>query len=539
MVLKDNMNKLLMVAALALALGSAAYAEETADLIKSAREAAAADRHREAIRYYLAAVRADSSLAAELGKEIGYQYTWSDRPDSAVIWFERYLNRYPRDLEGMLGQARALSWADRNPEAQHLYQRIQRTHPHSLEARIGEARVTSWQDRNAEAEKLYREILNSHPENLEARLGLARVINWQGRHREAREHYRSILNDHPFNRQAILGLALSERWLGLDWKARKHLIRITDNREAVKALDAISWENAPRLRLDYAVSSDSDELLINRIKGTLSAGVADGTMARIGAARVWMDQDNLPSVKRIDLTAGTSKRFNEDWQLNFNLSWLHHSVDTASPAYTGGDGFDLFTWDGWLTFTPSRRLRMDLSSSRMAVETPLSVQKEISYTGAGLGADLLLTDRVKAVCGYEYRTYSDANSRNLIKTALRWKVLSSPFSLEAVPGYTYFAYHEWKPNGYYNPEGYHNIGLQLNLGFKISDSVNLLIEGRGSGEKESGEDLFAVGTFRTALEWKPARYLQAGAEFFTSNSRVAGEAGYRRTLGGLYMIWIF
>ncbi|MGM0484725.1 MAG: tetratricopeptide repeat protein [Candidatus Krumholzibacteriota bacterium] len=538
--MKGNINKALLIAALlVLAFSRAASGDEPEDLIRSAREAAASDRHREAIRHYLAAVRADSSLAAELGKEIGYQYTWSEKPDSAVIWFERYLEKYPDDLDGMLGQARALSWADRTLESQMLYQRIQREHPQSVDARIGEARVTSWQDKNSEAEGIYREILKSHPENLEAQLGLARVINWQGRHREAREMYRGILESHPFSREAILGLALSQRWLGLDWKARKQLERITDNREARKILRSIDRERAPRLRFDYAISSDSDELVINRFRAALSGGVAAGTTASASAARVWMDQDDLPQVERTDFNAGSSRRFNEDWSLNLNLSWLHHSVDRDHPAYTGGDGFDLLAWDGWLTFTPSRRLRMDLSSSRMAVETPRSVQREISYSGAGLGADLLLTERIKAVCGYDYRAYSDANSRNLIKTALRVKLLSTPFRLEAVPGYTYFSYHQWKPNGYYNPEAYHNIGLKLILGLSITDSASLLIEGRGSGEKEGGEDWFAVGTFRTALEWKPAAYLQAGAEFFTSNSRVAGEAGYQRTLGGVYIIWIF
>jgi hypothetical protein len=252
-----------------------------------------------------------------------------------------------------------------------------------------------------------------------------------------------------------------------------------------------------------------------------------------------MVQDQLPDVDRAGISAGLSGRFNEDWSLNFNLNWMNHSLDRADPAYTGGDGFSLLAWDGWLTWTPNRRLRVDLSSGSSAVETPRSVMREITYSSAGLGTDLLLSDRLKAVCGYEYRTYSDANSRNMIKTALRWKILKSPLSLQAEPGYIWFSYHEWKPNGYYNPEGYHNIGLKLTLGFKLSDSARLVIEGRGSGEKESGQEFFTVGTFRSALEYRAAENLDTGAEFFTSNSRVSGEAGYSRTLGGIYITWIF
>ncbi|MBD3179539.1 MAG: hypothetical protein GF417_07930 [Candidatus Latescibacteria bacterium] len=530
---------LLLTCLLAAVFAGTASGQTTQRILKSAREAAASDRHREAIDYYLEAVNRDSSLAAELGREIGYQYTWGGKPDSAVIWFNRYLELHPRELEGMLGKARALSWADRKSESLNLYRRIQGKHPRSIEARIGEARVTSWQDRNAEAEELYRKILEKQPENLQALLGLAQVINWQGRHREARQMYREILELHQGNRDAILGLALAERWLGLNWKARERLEKIGGNGEARKILRSIYRERSYRVRFDNALSSDSDELVINRIGSTFFTGIARGTMAKTGAARISMSQDDSPSVDRTDFTAGISSRFNEDWSLNLNLSWMNHSVETEDPVYSGGDDFSLLACDGWLTWTPNRRVRVDLSSGRSAVETPRSVMREISYTTVGIGTDFLLAERIKSVIGYEYRSYSDHNHRNLVKTAIRWKVLKNPFSLQAEPGYTWFSYRQWLPNGYYNPEEYHNLGLKVTLGFKLSDSAGLIIEGRGSSEKEGGEDFFAVGTFRSALQYKAAESLDVGAEFFASNSKVSGEAGYSRTLGGLYLIWIF
>jgi len=520
-------------------LSGAAAGQEENETLQAARTAAAADRHGEAIRYYLRAVAEDTSLASKLGKEIGLQYTWNDKPDSAVIWFKRYLGERPDEVDGLLGLARALSWADRKAESLRLYRRIQVKNPESVDARVGEARVISWQDKSAEAEALYRKILSSHPGNLQARLGLAQVVNWQGRHREARSLYRKILESDSESEEAAVGLALSERWLGLDWKAKRRLAGLSGNEEAGRILKAIERETSPRLRFGYVFSSDSDDLHLHRMEISGSAEIAGGTRTGAGLTRIWMFQDGMPAVKRTDLIARFIRRFDEDWSLNLNLAWSGHSVDRDDPGYIGGGGFDFLSWDGWVTWTPHRRIRVDLSSGRAAVETPLSVQREILYTQTAAGADFLIREGLKAVAGYEYRSYSDENSRDLIKSSLIWRLLSSPLRLELVPGYTFFSFHQWNPNGYYSPERYHNLGLKMLVEKRLGDSARLILEGRGSAEKEDGGDFFAVGTFRTALEWSASQDLELGAEFFTSNSRVSGEAGYSRTLGGIYASWIF
>ncbi len=540
MVLKSIFKKISLCAAvLCPLLSGAAAGEQSGDALQAARRAAAADRHEVAIRYYLEVVRADTSLASKLGKEIGLQYTWSDKPDSAVIWFRRYLRERPDEIDGMLGLARALSWADRKAESLRLYRRIQGRAPESVDARVGEARVVSWQDDSAEAEVLYRKILSSYPDNLQARLGLAQVVNWQGRHREARSLYLEILKSDPESEEAVIGLALSERWLGLDWKARERLSGLAENEEACRILGAIERETSPRIRAGYVFSSDSDDLDLHRVEISGSGQIADGALTGAEIARIWMFQDKMPSVKRTDLIARFMKRFNEDWSVNLNLAWSRHSVDRGDPAYMGGDGFEFISWDGWLTWTPHRRIRVDFSSNRSAVETPLSVQREILHSGAGAGADFLIREGLKAVAGYEYRSYSDDNRRNLIKSSLIWRLLSSPFRLELVPGYTCFSFQQWQPNGYYSPDHYHNLGLKLLMEARLRDSARLILEGRGSAEKEDNGDFFSVGTFRAALQWSASKDLDLGAEFFTSNSRVSGEAGYSRTLGGIYLAWIF
>ncbi|HMA77053.1 MAG TPA: tetratricopeptide repeat protein [Candidatus Krumholzibacteriaceae bacterium] len=505
--------------------------EESEDILRQAREAAADDRHGEAIRLYFKASRLDRSLRGELGKEIGLQYTWSDKPDSAIIWFKRYLETHPEDIEGMLGLARALSWADKNSEALKWYRRITREYPGVLDARVGEARVVSWLDRNAQAEDLYREIIEKHPGNLEAALGLARVLNWQGKHRGARSMYNDILEKHPDSEEALKGKAQALRWLGLGSRARKLLAGIEGDSEAKEILSSIEHDRAPRLKFDYGTSYDSDGLEIHKGEAAGLYNIYGETTVGLGVARHSMRQEGMQHVTRIDLAGRLSSRFNENWAVHLNLLPVFHRA--------GSDDFTALTWDGWLTWNPADRFRADLSAGRAVIATPLSVQREIIFSGSGIGLDYKITQSLKALTAYDYRSYSDGNRRNLVKAAFNWRIISSPFIVEVQPGYTFFSFKEYKANGYYNPAGYHNVGVQVGIGGDFSESVYYRVEGRLSREKEKGEDFFSVGSFRSSVEWRAGESLELGGEFFASNSRVAGEAGYSRTLTRVFLRIIF
>ncbi|MDZ7860790.1 MAG: tetratricopeptide repeat protein [Candidatus Krumholzibacteriota bacterium] len=501
------------------------------DVLRRAREAAADDRHGEALRLYFKAGRMDTSLIGELGKEIGLQYTWSDKPDSAIIWFQRYLETHPEDIEGMLGLARALSWADKNSESLKWYRRITREYPGVLDARVGEARVVSWLDRNAEAEDLYRKIIEKHPGNTEAALGLARVLNWQGKHREAMCLYNDILEEDPDSKEALKGKAQALKWLGLGSKALELLYKIEGDSEAEEIISSIEHDRAPRLKFSYGTSYDSDGLEIHRGEAAGLYNIYGETTIGLGVARLSMRQEAMPHVTRIDAAARLYSRFNEDWALHLNILPVFHS--------TGSEDFTALTWDGWLTWNPTGRFRADLSAGRAVIATPLSVQREIIFSGSGIGIDYKITQSFKALTAYDHRSYSDGNRRNLVKAAFQWRIISSPVIVEVQPGYTFFSFREYKPNGYYNPAGYHNVGVQVGIGGDFSESVYYRIEGRLSREKEKGEDFFSVGSFRSSVEWRAGDSLELGGEFFASNSRVAGEAGYSRTFTRVFLRIIF
>lgn len=506
------------------ACGPPAASADTDELIYKAREAAAADRHSEAIALFEKACALDSSLVPRLGKEIGFQYTWADRPGEALPYFEAYIAHHPEDSEGLLGYALALSWADRHEESLEYYRSVQSRYPKSLEASVGEARVVSWMDRNSEAERLYRKVLDSEPENFEARLGLAQVVNWQGRHREAREHYTNILTDHPGNRDAVLGLARAEAWLGRNDRARDLFEGLESDAETQKLLAGIDRGSASNLRFDYGISQDSDELVMHRFETGATYYIDDLTSIGIFAGRLSMRQDDFPHIVVKSVSLRFYKRFNEDVSINLDLR----------PQRT--DYFDPFTFDTWLTWTPNWRLRFDLGAFRQLVEVPLSVMRGITAKGGNLGVGVRANDRFLVSGLFDLRRYSDGNHRTLWGTSLSWLAVKKPVELSLVPGYMGFSFTRWEDNGYYSPEEYHNIGLAAKIRYRVKGKLTFTVEGRVSEEKEGGGDFFTVGSFRAAAEHNAHERVTWGGEFFTSNSSLAGEAGYGRTLGQLFLV---
>lgn len=491
-------------------------------ILEKARRAASLDRHTEAVELYLSAFGLDSTIISELGKELGFQYMWSDRPKEAVPWFNSYIARHPDDLEALLGYARALSWADRHAESLEWYRKIGENHPASTEARIGEARVVSWMERSGEAEELYLRALESEPENLEARLGLAQVVNWQGRHREARALYREILEDHPDDRDALTGLAQAERWLGMNGRALE-ILGTLEHEEACEMRREIERETAPFIGAEYGISSDSDELVIHRFEAGGTYHPSPSASIGIFAGRASMRQDDRPHIRIESLSLRLKNRFSEGFTANLELKPVRTTF------------FDPFTFDAWMTWTPIWRLRMDLSFYRVMTETPLSVMREITAKGGNAGADFRFSEHLMMTAMFDRRRYADSNHRTLWNASLSWRALRSPVELTLVPGYTGFAFSRWEDNGYYSPEEYHNLGCLARLKGKPIDELSIVVEGRVSGEKEGSGDFFSVGMFRAEVAVRATDRLTIGGEFFTSNSRLAGEAGYDRTLGRVFL----
>ena len=150
-------------------------------VLDSARAAASADRHTDAIRLYQRAIALYPPLADDIGVELGNQYTWSDQPDSAMIWYQRHLDHHPEDLDAKLGVARLVSWRDDVDQAERLYDEVIAADSSNVDARLGKAQVVNWSGRHREAAGLYRAILADDPDNVDARAGLMQAQRWMGR----------------------------------------------------------------------------------------------------------------------------------------------------------------------------------------------------------------------------------------------------------------------------------------------------------------------------------------------------------------------
>ncbi len=115
------------------------------EYVNKARAAATANRHKDSIRWYLEAVAQHPSLRINLAREIAYQYSRNDEPDSALTWYKTSLAFYPGDVESHLGMARALSRSGRSKEALAYYRAILPVcEKLPLDVRLEIDRVAAW-----------------------------------------------------------------------------------------------------------------------------------------------------------------------------------------------------------------------------------------------------------------------------------------------------------------------------------------------------------------------------------------------------------
>jgi tetratricopeptide (TPR) repeat protein len=92
--------------------------------VRQARTAGSENRHDVSVKWYLEAVALHPPLRLTLAREIGYQYTRANNPESALAWYETYLAFCPGDVESHLGIARALSRSRRVDEALTHYRTV-------------------------------------------------------------------------------------------------------------------------------------------------------------------------------------------------------------------------------------------------------------------------------------------------------------------------------------------------------------------------------------------------------------------------------
>lgn len=516
-----------------------AAGENAQELLARAREAASRDGHREAIDLYLRAIDADSLLRPAVSIELGHQYTWAEKPDSAIVWYTVYLRGRPEDVEARMGLARALAWSDRLGEAERRYEALlPDAGDRAVEVKLALAKTNAWQEDYGEAERIYREILESDPGNLDAKLGLAQTANWSGKHREAAAVFSDITADHPENADAVRGFAEAKLWMGRPDEALEALDRASARglrSPEMRSLAAdINAERAPRGDAGFVYRENSDDGVNRTWRASLTYPLS--LRSELGAAYATgaLHKVEYPDIDRDEITLTGAHRFSDVVALAAAPGYQLNRFDPFSvePGADPVDSFDLFVWDAYVTVTPRDWLRMDAGTSRRPMDIPVPVFRRIHVTTENVGLDWRPAHRWATFWQVMYSAYSDGNSRLAAVERAEWL---SPWRfrgrganrLVLLQGLEYSTFDSQPDHGYFSPAGYIYAYGGMRWTARVRKRVELSLDGRLGAEKEKGLDWASVGAFDGAIRFSFAKGTALAAGYFHSGSRLDSPDGFR------------
>lgn len=502
------------------------------DLLGKARVAAAADRHTEAIQYYLAAIEVKPALRSDVSMEVGDQYTWADMPDSAIDWYEYYLLAHPNDVDANLGLARAYAWSDRLDEsAAHYETMLADAGDRRAEVMLGLARVRSWRDDVGGAERLYLDILEEEPDNVDARLGLAQVTNWSGRHRDAEAMYREVLADEPDNTEAQQGLAYALAWQGRHDMAVEVLGTNESNQRTAADVGRRGWASGHHT---YSFRDNTTDGNFHNFRSQFKYQPEQLTEIGVAYGHGVLDQSGFPKITRDELTFMFRQRFSALLEVNANpgYQWNRFDPILLSPNTDTTNDFDFFMWDIYATLTPHDWVRIDVGTARTSVDIPRPIYMKIHATSTAVGLDWRWTPLVTSFWQLRVTNFSDSNRRVITSGQVDY---TPPLSLP-IPARNRFivsgdaAYWDTDKetnNGYFSPLSYSQLGARLRFITDIGRRTSIDVSGRMGLEKEKSFEWVSVGAFEAGLRYRLAREVYLRAGYATSGSRLTAADGFR------------
>ena len=470
------------------------------EYLEQAWLAASRDQHETSIYWFRKALAARPSLASEVGKALGYQYTWAERPDSGVIWFQRYLDDHPDDVE----------------------------------ARLGVARATSWSDRLGDALALYDSVLADHPDNLDAGIGRAQTINWSGRHREAAALYSEMLSLHPENNEIRSGLAQAYQWMGRPDLAAEIIdvdIRPASLDEIARDIDGV---RAPAASYGYAANEDSDDIERQRheVRGSFSPGYLTRTQGYYSHWRI--RQPGVPDVNRDQFKALLNHRFSNMLALSVDIGYEWNSFDRSAlpPQPFWQDEFNLFVMDAYLTLLPRDYLRVDFGLFRGSLDNPEPIFRGIRITDISAGLDWRFSHTLMSTGAAAYTDYSDGNSRVSVLGKLIWNpIYQLPIGvknrIKLITYAGYFGFSEQLNHGYFDPDNYLSIYERMELDLNFHDRLRLMLGGNLGFENDDFNEWLFVGSIDGYVTARIVGNFSLTAGYYNTQSRLETRSGYQ------------
>ncbi|HKS05450.1 MAG TPA: tetratricopeptide repeat protein [Gemmatimonadaceae bacterium] len=303
-------HRFLIAAVLGSLLSGSAAAQGARALIEQGDSLFRASQLDGALARYEAALRADST-ASRAVFQIAVLRSWRNELPLAIRLHRRYIELEPRDLEGRVALARALSWAADYAASIAHYDTVLSREADYRDAALGRATTLAWWGRFAAADSAYVAWIGTHARDDDAKIERARVLSWAGRYDDALAIYAAapassaeaakgtarvttwkgdllggealwagVTAQHPRDVDAWVGLAQVRRWLGKPRAARDALdqaLRITPgNSDAIEQRRWVDAELQPAAEFTATMANDSDD------NETFAIGLSGGLAMPVG-----------------------------------------------------------------------------------------------------------------------------------------------------------------------------------------------------------------------------------------------------------------
>jgi len=442
------------------------------DLVARGREHAAADRHGAAAADFFEAVSRDRTLLPAVARDIAYQTLWREDAKTAVRYFR--------------------TWLSLNPNSD------------TRDVRTGLALALSWSGQQGEAVSLYRQLAEEKPDDGTARVGLGRTLLWDNRLRDGYAELRRVEQDFPADS--------------------------APNQEAGRFLLTVFNDYDTPLGLRYDLSNDSDNLEISRLGGWMTRHIGHSFLATLAPSRATYRQNGRPDVDAYRLRGGVVGAITSDVSIHL-YSWLDSFEGSGPDTWLGTDqlDWDVMGADGWITWLPHTRLRLDLGAGRQPLEAMTPLARHITLSHRSLSGDLRLSRWWTASTSVSQADYSDGNHRWSWNGRLQWR-REGHWEVWAGPTATLLDFSE-PGDGYWSPDRMTNLSFETRLRTRGHRWIAELT-GKLGIEKEAGAEAISVGSAVAHFGYRITPGAMLTLDAGHSRSRVTG-SGYNRDFGAV------
>lgn len=506
--------------------------------LAAARQAADAGRSAEAIAPYREALRLAGEERPDWRLELADQLTWSGRYDESIAEYRRVIASGRTDLlvKAQTGLGRALARRGDYREAVPAFDAALAQAPDAFEPAILRAQTLSWDNRQAEAEAGYRALLVREPGNERVLLGLARVQTWRGRQREALATL-ALLPARPAD-PSEAGYIAAE---ALQWMGRPDLALDTlearlaadpDDGRAAGLKDRIARDIRHEARFDARRYDQSDGLDIRQLNVGADWRLEDGR-ARIGPRLAYYAFDpsdgagDVIEVTRI----GASGGYRISNGVDFNLTLGVDTID--SPGAGGRD--DFLVYDGYVTFFPDDRWRIDIGARRSLLDSEPALRNRLVVEEIKGSVDHLPSERSRLTVRAAYADYSDGNRQAWWQAEFDQRLALEP-RVHIALRYTGTDFTLPNQEGYFSPDAYHALEVLGRVEGKLGPRTFYGAKAGAGAERDVGQsDRFIVsGGVYLRHQLSDAVDLEAAYDY--SSSSAASSTGFERGIGRISLV---